>query len=160
MSDSEALVRWLVDQHRRQTDEITATMSLEPHVALPALRSLQERIKKLREEIGFGGQLFAETPLNLFLSVSGTQRRIDILRTVEAIRHHAATHAGKLPETLQQIVDTPIPSDILTGAAFRYERSADGTAVLSGPDIGTPTGQYPGLRYRLVLRDIKPAVAK
>jgi hypothetical protein len=160
MSDSEALVRWLVDQHCRQTDEVTATMQLQPPLAIPALRSLQERLTRFREEIGFGGLLFAETPLNLFVSVNGLQRRIDGLRTVEAIRHYAATHAGNLPESLDQMVDTPIPHDPLTGDSFRYVRAPDGAAVLSAPPTATPTGQYPGLRYRVVLRDTKPAGAK
>jgi hypothetical protein len=157
MSDSEILVRWLVDTHRRQMDEITTVMALEPSVAIPALRSLQERIKTFREEIGFPGLLVAETPLNLYLSVGGSQRRIDALRSVEAIRHYAATHAGKLPETLDQITDTPIPLDGLTGKPFQYERSTDDAAVISAPGIATPTGQYPGLGYRLVLKAAKGA---
>jgi hypothetical protein len=160
MGDSEALVRWLVDQHRRWTDEIAATFSLEPQVAIPALRSLEERISKSSGEIGLGGQLFAETPFSLFLSVNGTQRRIDALRTVEALRHYAATHGNKLPEALEEMVDTPIPSDILTGGPFRYERTADGTAVLSAPGIAKPTGQYPGLRYRIAVREKNSAGAK
>jgi hypothetical protein len=148
------------EQHRRQTDEITATMCLEPQVAIPALRSLQERIKKLREEIGFGGQLFVETPPNLCLSINGSQRRIDTLRTVEAIRHYAATHGSTLPESLDQMVDTPIPSDVLTGKPFQYERSGDSAAILSAPSIATPTGQYPGPSYRIVLKDMRPPAAK
>jgi hypothetical protein len=158
MTDSEAVVRWLVEQHRRHSDEIVATSSLEPAAALPALRALQDRLTAFRTDMGFGGLLLAETPLNYYLSQRAVERRIDALRTVEAIRHYAATHAGKRPDSLDQITETPGPSDLLTGPPFQYER-AGGAAILSAPGIPVAAGRYGDIHYRIVLRDAKPAPA-
>jgi hypothetical protein len=151
MPDSEAAVRWLVEQHHRQTQEITATMSLEGPAALEALRALQDRIEGFRKEIGFPGLLCTEIPHGLYLSCHSVQRRIDALRCVEAIRNFTATNSGTLPDTLDQITETPVPNDLLTGKPFQYERSG-GSATLSAPDIASITGRAPRVHYRLTIR--------
>jgi hypothetical protein len=50
-----------------------------------------------------------------------TDRQIALLRCVEAVRLHAATHDGKLPASLAEIKDVPLPLDPATGKAFQYE---------------------------------------
>jgi len=151
------VVRWLVDQHRRDTQEIIVAMSLEPSAAMPALRALQGKIAAQRAEIGFGG-FFVETPLNLYLAWYGSQRRVDALRAVEAIRHYAATHDGKLPESLDQITETPVPGDVLTGKPFSFERAGE-AAILSAPGVPVERGQLAAVRYRITLQEAKPAPA-
>ena len=160
MSDSEALVRWLVESHIRQTDEITTTMALEPPVAIPLLRSMQERFTRLREEIGFGGQLFVEAPLGLFLSVNNMHRRIDALARWKLFATMPRRMTVSFPNRSTKSSETPVPLDLLTGKPFHYDRSADGVALLSATGIETPTGKYPGLSYRIVLHDKKPAAGK
>jgi hypothetical protein len=56
-------------------------------------------------------------------------RRVAILRVIEAIRLYAATHDGELPESLSQITEVPIPNDPATGEPFIY-RAADSAAIL------------------------------
>jgi hypothetical protein len=67
--------------------------------------------------------------------VDHCQRRLDMLRIVEALRMHA--HAtGTWPERLADVTAVPIPDDPITGQPFRYKR--DGThAVLEAPDDAT-----------------------
>lgn len=155
MSDSEAVVRWLIAQQHRMIEEIVAAMSLEPSAAVPALRDLQDRITAYRTQTRFPALPFAENPLNLNLTTYGLQRHVDALRAIEAIRHYAATHAGKLPESLDQITDTPAPLDPLTGKPFRYEL-ANSTATLFAPGFPIDRGERAGINYRLTLRNPKP----
>ncbi len=62
------------------------------------------------------------------------QRKIDILRCVEAIRAYAAGHEGKLPASLDDIKDVPIPLDPATGRAFAYKVVGD-KALLTAPAV-------------------------
>jgi len=70
----------------------------------------------------------------LLLKVRGAQaradRRIAMLRTVEALRLYAADHDGKLPANLSEL-SVPVPDDPITGKPFDYK--VDGaTAELHG----------------------------
>lgn len=56
-------------------------------------------------------------------------RRIAVLRCVEAVRLYAA-HDGKLPPSLEEIKDVPVPLDPVTGKAFVYLVIGD-RAILS-----------------------------
>ncbi len=58
------------------------------------------------------------------------EQRIALMCTVEAVRHFAAEHDGRLPERLGEIA-LPLPDDPFTGKPFRYER-AGATAQPSG----------------------------
>ena len=79
-----------------------------------------------------------------------TDRRINVLRTVEAIRLYAAAH-GQLPSKLDDL-EVPVPTDPVTGKAFEYRLAGD-KALLTGP---TPAGERPHesntLRYEITLR--------
>jgi hypothetical protein len=62
------------------------------------------------------------------------ERKINALRCVEAVRAYAATHDGKLPASLEDVKDLPIPVDPVTGKLFRYTRDRD-TATLDAPEV-------------------------
>ena len=49
------------------------------------------------------------------------EQRIALLRWVESIRLHAASHDGKLPQTPSEIA-VPLPGDPFTGKPFGYAR--------------------------------------
>jgi hypothetical protein len=49
------------------------------------------------------------------------------LLTIEAIRHYAATHDGKLPQSLAELTELPPQIDLHTGELIGYE-------VKSGPE--------------------------
>ncbi len=71
-----------------------------------------------------------------------TQRNIEVMRTLEAIRMFAAEHDGRLPDALSEL-DVPLPHDPVTGQPFVYTRQA-AHAVLEGPELpGAP------LRYEI-----------
>jgi len=108
------------------------------------------RIDKTRQSLD-------DLPLSSFLPAIGKvsaataflDRQIAALRCVEAIRLYAAAHDGKLPATLADIKEVPIPDDPMTGKPFDYKPEGD-KAILSGsapPGLGN---NY-GLRFELTI---------
>lgn len=63
-----------------------------------------------------------------------TERWWAALQTVEALRHYAATHDGQLPDSLDQLTETPAPDDPATGKPFEYQRDGN-VAIIEGPDL-------------------------
>jgi hypothetical protein len=68
----------------------------------------------------------------VFAAHARINRRLAALRCVEAVRLYAAAHGGKLPATLADIKEVPIPTDPYLGKPFVYRRG-DGMATLEGP---------------------------
>jgi hypothetical protein len=67
-------------------------------------------------------------------------RRIAAFRCIEAVRHYAAGHDGKLPSSLEQIKDAPAPLDPVTGKPFDYRVSGDRAFLTCTPFPGqTPS---------------------
>lgn len=61
-----------------------------------------------------------------------TERKIALLRAVEAVRIHTEA-AAELPKALTDVKKVPVPADPLTGKPFVFTATADGFA-LSSPD--------------------------
>jgi len=60
-------------------------------------------------------------------------RRVAMLRIVEAVRIYAAGHDGKLPESLDAVKEVPIPLDPVTGEPFTLKIEGD-VATLVPPN--------------------------
>ena len=73
------------------------------------------------------------------------ERRIAMLRTVEAIRLQAAKDK-KWPETGDKITLVPLPQDPYTGKPFQWKKDAD-KITLTGP---TPDGENPSQQNTLI----------
>ena len=58
------------------------------------------------------------------LSLALSERRLDAIQCIEAIRLHAALH-GKLPTRLEEITDAPVPLDSGTGKPFVVSRKRE-----------------------------------
>jgi hypothetical protein len=83
----------------------------------------------------------------ILLSAVNNDRRVDELRCLEAIRAYASAHGGKLPSSLRDVTEAPIPTDPVTGGEFPYS-SQGTTARLDAP---LPAGGSPkdGRTYEL-----------
>jgi hypothetical protein len=64
-------------------------------------------------------------------------RQMAALTTIEAIRSYAAANSGKLPQSLDNLTDTPAPADPATGKPFEYRIDND-SAVISSTALGAP----------------------
>src|SRR5204862_5991111 len=81
---------------------------------------------------------------------SRQRRMIALLATVEAIRLHAASNQGKLPEKLSDIKVVPVPVDPAINKSFHY-RMTNGRADL----VALPTrvgDDNSGRRFQLRIR--------
>lgn len=62
-------------------------------------------------------------------------RQLAGLTTVEALRAYMAGHDGKLPEKLDELTDTPAPTNPMSGKPFEYALS-NGVATISDSTLG------------------------
>ncbi len=80
------------------------------------------------------------------------ERQFAALRLIEAIRLYAANHGAKLPLTLVDIKEVPLPVCPVTGKSFEYRVEGD-KAFLSAPPVPKAADpNIPLLRYEITLR--------
>jgi len=109
--------------------------------AVAGVEKIGERVKKLKVEAK--DDMIVQIFLNIlpavekvFQSLVRTERRIAQLRTLEAIRLHAALE-GHLPRELSEIKKVPVPTDPATGKPFEYALT-DAGFTLTLPEIKSP----------------------
>jgi hypothetical protein len=154
MSDDEVGVRWYVHKRLARDQLMSAALVLPPREAWPQLTRVQTETKAMREKTGAKGPYHMD-PTAMFIAAWSQQRKVQALRVIEAVRHHLATHEGKLPKTLDEIQNLPIPLDPLTSQPFQW--SVEGqSAVLKAPPLpadliesDSATVQGSVLEYRL-----------
>ena len=73
-------------------------------------------------------------------------RKLALLRTIEALRYYAAAHDGQLPRSLAAIRDLPLSLDPVTGKSFEYQLDGE-MAKLRAP---TPANQTPNVSNSVV----------
>ena len=78
------------------------------------------------------------------------ERKIAALRVIEALRLHAASNGGQLPDRLDQVTVVPVPADPGTGRPFEYRRDV-AAATLVSRIAGEPLATT-GLRYTITVR--------
>ena len=84
------------------------------------------------------------------LAMARCDRRIAALRCIEAIRLYAAKHDGRLPVSLSEIADVPIPIDPITGKAFDYKLEGKAAVLIVGAAPGFKDPKYLR-RYELTI---------
>jgi hypothetical protein len=117
-----------------------------------AIKQLKESKSKIMETGGIPiAELILPAVQNVVLARTRLDRRIAVLRCIEAIRLYAADHQGKLPESLSDIKEVPIPIDPFTGKNFEY-RLEKGKAILVGPPPASqPLTDRNTIRFELTL---------
>jgi hypothetical protein len=96
-------------------------------------------------------EAFLPATSKVIIAKTRLDRRFAALRCVEALRLYAASHDGKLPATLADVTEVPVPSDPMTGKSFEYKLNGD-TATLTGAAPPGEPGAYNTLVYELTLR--------
>jgi hypothetical protein len=143
----------VLHQYQRLQDDLFKWFNLPYWQAEPELAKADQQIAAARS------RLEAQPLLDLlpairkvYATTARLDRHIAALRCVEAIRMYAAAHDGKLPATLNDITDVPVPSDPMTGESFKY-RAAGNKASLSAPiPPGMPSFPQDALAYELILK--------
>jgi hypothetical protein len=88
----------------------------------------------------------------MYTASTRIDRRIAALRCVEALRLHAAAHDGKLPASLADVKEVPIPADPMTGKSFAYKVDGDTATISAGAPDGEEPTAHNTLIYELTLR--------
>ncbi|HUT89456.1 MAG TPA: hypothetical protein VMY37_08165 [Thermoguttaceae bacterium] len=117
-------------------DELLECVLLPYWQARPHMEALEERMRRAH------GQWEEALPLcdRHFPAVQAAHgafarldRQIALLRLIEALRLHGASHDGRLPERLDD-VGVPVPIDPITGKPFEY-RVEGAVAHVNGPPM-------------------------
>jgi hypothetical protein len=152
MSPAQVLLLYIVGTCREDWDDFYRAA----YLAYPQARLFFEAAKKrLREAPHTEGHIVARSlisDLNRVMSrQTALERAFAAQRVIEALRMHAATHDGKLPDKLDDVSEVPIPNDPGTDRPFEYSRDGD-TATLVSLVPGDPIPNN-GLRYRVTIRN-------
>jgi hypothetical protein len=131
-----ALARYLVQSFQEESDEVLKWSVLPYWQAREQMMAAEQAAQQAqaRGEAGPLGWMVASVR-NARGKLVLLDRRIASLQCVEGIRAYAATHDGKLPDSLADLVETPAPLDPVTNQPFAYELKGD-TGVLNVPPIG------------------------
>jgi len=87
----------------------------------------------------------------MLLIAKRLDNNLNASQCVEALRNYAATHDGRLPEKLSDISDIELPTDIMCGKAFKYQRTATGALLESEMPKGGDAVDT--VRYEIVLKN-------
>lgn len=137
-------------QYQEVFDDMKKLMRLPYWQARPALLALETQLAAQKLSALPLSQLFPAIHKAYFAGVR-LDRHLAILRCIEAIRLHAAANQGKLPSTLADIVQVPMPLDPVTGKEFVYKLTADKATLLAPPPAGEQPTPTNSLSYELVL---------
>jgi hypothetical protein len=119
--------------------------------AIPVLEAAQKRLKSTPYTETTRLPVFLLSAIDkVYLAGTRTDRKIAILRVIEAMRIYAANHQGQLPDKLADVTNVPLPNDPSTGKPFEYEHAKSG-ATLIAPSFYPPIPKL-GLRYRLTIQ--------
>jgi hypothetical protein len=148
-------------EYERYMDEAIKWSNLPYWQATPALMELETRIARRPRQAGPDDP--ALPIAHVFLANSGrilyartrVERRIAALCCVEALRLHTARH-GKLPASLDEIKEVPVPVDPYTGKPFEYSAVGDRgelyAAAVAPPVPGRKPDHQEALYYEIVVR--------
>jgi hypothetical protein len=156
MPPAQVVALRVITAYRSFTDDQTKCFSLPYPEARTELTKVRERAEKLvkdtNDTILTVFALTLPAVEKLFEAHARTARRIAALRTIEAIRLHAAANDGALPKTLADVKVVPVPDDPHTLKPFGYAVTGN-TFTLTGPP---PTGDKPtpsnNFRYEVILK--------
>jgi hypothetical protein len=84
-----------------------------------------------------------------------SERRVAMLRTLEAVRLFTAANDGKPPAKLADITTVPIPDDPVTGKPFGYAATATGFTLTASPPGDDKPTQQNSVVYEVTLRGKK-----
>jgi hypothetical protein len=154
MPDAQALLLRNLLLLRQWWDSTVEAFRLPYHQAQARFAKLDQQVQqRIRRQDDVLLRVYALTLKSVwktYHAFARTQRRIAALQTLEAIRWHAATHHGQLPERLADITVTPIPNDPYTGQPFLYRRTADGFILEAPPPAGEKPDSLNTLQYVIV----------
>jgi hypothetical protein len=146
-----------LQQYDQALDEYIKLETLPyPEVRAQAA-AVEKRTKEMFQNkdgpaIPLAENLLLPTLIEMYHVRSRLDRRIAALRCMEAVRLYAAAHDGKLPPSLDDIKDEPVPLDPMTGRAFVYRLVGDRAFLACEPIPDRPTEIRYAPSFELVMK--------
>jgi hypothetical protein len=145
----QVLFRVLFSKYEITSDESTKWLNFPYWVA----EAERERIKAgpapdMEERIA---DLLRPAVAKVHRSQARLERRLALLRVVEALRLHAAAHDGQWPDDLKDI-NLPLPVDPFTGKPFTYKREGNTAIVQAGAPKGEEKNSAYNIRYEVTIK--------
>jgi hypothetical protein len=150
MPPSQIILLHTVETYERLRDEQYKWSRLPYWQAQEGLAAFERDLKSAgkREVIPLSAPYLPNLRAAMF-ALASTERQLAALRCIEALRLYAAAHAGKLPASLADIREVPIPINPVTGRVFPYRLEGE-TAVLDAD--GGPDGvEFSRTQYRITV---------
>ncbi len=137
LSDAELLLAFTRVKYEELRDLQFRLLSLPYWQTTAGSAAANERLrsagKKFEEVLPFAALILPAVG-SVHHSSAKSERRLDVLRIVEALRLYAGKHDGALPPSLDAVTDVPVPPlDLITGKPFVYALAGK-TARLTLPD--------------------------
>jgi hypothetical protein len=151
MPPAEALLRAMMAQYKDYRDERFKAGYLPYPEGRLLLSAAEKRLTTAPDNLAVRlARVFMPAVKKADLALVLMERKIAAQRVVEALRMHAASHDGQLPDKLEQVTAVPVPADPLTGKPFEYHRDgAEATLISRLPDESTAIS---GLRLRIKVK--------
>lgn len=156
MPAGQAVALRAVAVYRSHNDDLTKCFSLTYPEARAELTKVKERTEKFRKESGdpivVAFAMNVPAAEKVFEAHARVNRRVALMRAVEAVRAHAAANEGKLPKSLADVKLVPVPEDPYTLKPFEYAVNGN-TFTLTGPaPAGEKAWSNNNVRYEVTLR--------
>lgn len=146
MGDDEAGARGVVLSYRSLWDRLFQVMYL-PYAEAESRAAEYEKLVAAAKDGPFAViVLLYPSIFNIRKAEMRLDRRVAMLRAVEAVRIHAAALGGELPDSLEAIQEVAAPVDPATGRPFAFRREGE-AAVLASPSPMSGLADY-----RIVIR--------
>jgi hypothetical protein len=145
-----------LQEYDQLLDELLKWRSLPYWQSQPEIAKWTKRIKELPDNRNSPAIPLARLMLprieKVYAAHVRIDRRIAALRCVEAVRLYAAAHDGKLPQSLEEIKDAPVPLDPVSGKPFDYKLVGDRAFMSCTPFPGAPADNANTPTYELSIQ--------
>jgi hypothetical protein len=152
---SQVALMYGMAQYDESADDFYKLNNLPYWEARERLKDLDDRSRGADNGQRSAFDLLFFNPQRIYLGKARLQRRIDLLRCVEAVRLYAAAHGGALPASLEAIREVPIPDDPITGKAFRYTKNGDRAIIEAVAPPGEEANETLAIRIEITLAAAK-----
>jgi hypothetical protein len=135
IDSKQVLAIYFIEQFQIAMDEQSKILTLPTDEAIKQSNGLPDRLKELGIDSANIASILMPATTRISRTFGRVDRQLAALMAVQAIRAYAADHHGQFPAKLEDVLETPIRVNPMTGKMFDY-RVEGAAATLS--DVTSP----------------------
>lgn len=148
---TQAALLYAYSRQELVADEFQKVLLLPPKEQLKQAEAISRQLGNSAHELStLLGMFYSPSTPQILLSLYDLEREWTLMQCIEAIRHYAAVHDGKLPANWAAIADLSIPHDPFTGEHLGYEVFND-HAVITLPAIKSQREYRTAKKYKIIV---------